>query len=85
MTTNDRRAERRAAPDGSVELDADVLVIGGGPAGTWAAVSAAERGARVVLADKGFAAPRALPRRPAPASGTSIRIRRCARRRWPAA
>lgn len=54
MTTNDRRAERRAAPDGSVELDADVLVIGGGPAGTWAAVSAAERGARVVLADKGF-------------------------------
>ena len=54
MTTNDRRAERRAAADGSVELDADVLVIGGGPAGTWAAVSAAERGARVVLADKGF-------------------------------
>lgn len=39
---------------GSVELDADVLVIGGGPAGTWAAISAAERGARVVLADKGF-------------------------------
>lgn len=37
MITNDRRAERRAAADGSVELDADVLVIGGGPAGTWAA------------------------------------------------
>jgi succinate dehydrogenase/fumarate reductase flavoprotein subunit len=29
-------------------------VLGGGPAGTWAAVSAAEHGARVVLADKGF-------------------------------
>lgn len=35
-------------------FDADVLVLGGGPAGTWAAVSAAEQGARVVLADKGF-------------------------------
>jgi len=34
--------------------EADVLVIGGGPAGTWAAISAAARGARVVLADKGF-------------------------------
>lgn len=32
----------------------DVLVIGGGPAGTWAAIAAAERGARVVLADKGY-------------------------------
>ncbi|WP_087725942.1 FAD-dependent oxidoreductase [Pandoraea sp. PE-S2T-3] len=35
-------------------LDADVLVIGGGPAGTWAAISAAANGARVVLADKGY-------------------------------
>jgi succinate dehydrogenase/fumarate reductase flavoprotein subunit len=43
-----------SAPAGSVEFDADVLVLGGGPAGTWAALSAAERGARVVLADKGF-------------------------------
>lgn len=33
---------------------ADVLVIGGGPAGTWAAISAAARGASVVLADKGY-------------------------------
>ncbi|ACB94200.1 FAD-dependent oxidoreductase [Beijerinckia indica] len=39
---------------GSVEFDADVLVLGGGPAGTWAACTAAERGARVILADKGF-------------------------------
>jgi succinate dehydrogenase/fumarate reductase flavoprotein subunit len=30
-------------------LEADVLVIGGGPAGTWAAWTAASRGARVVL------------------------------------
>jgi succinate dehydrogenase/fumarate reductase flavoprotein subunit len=48
------RAERRNDADGGVSFDADVLVLGGGPAGTWAAISAAERGARVVLADKGF-------------------------------
>jgi glycine/D-amino acid oxidase-like deaminating enzyme len=54
MTIQSTRAERTPAPSGSIEFDADVLVIGGGPAGTWAAVSAAERGARVVLADKGF-------------------------------
>ncbi|MCW2657822.1 MAG: FAD-dependent pyridine nucleotide-disulfide oxidoreductase, partial [Jatrophihabitans sp.] len=35
-------------------LDADVLVLGGGPAGTWAAIAAAEAGAQVVLADKGY-------------------------------
>src|SRR5258708_36080117 len=54
MTKRFIRAERISAPVGSVEFDADVLVLGGGPAGTWAAVSAAEQGARVVLADKGF-------------------------------
>ena len=36
------------------QIPADVLVIGGGPAGTWAAIAAAAQGARVVLADKGF-------------------------------
>ncbi|MEI7027094.1 FAD-binding protein [Paenibacillus sp. y28] len=35
-------------------LEADVLVIGGGPAGAWAAWSAASQGAKVVLADKGY-------------------------------
>ena len=35
-------------------LHADVLVLGGGPAGTWAAWRAATEGARVVLADKGY-------------------------------
>ncbi|MGW5219681.1 FAD-dependent oxidoreductase [Nocardia sp. NPDC004085] len=34
------------------ELETDVLVIGGGPAGAWAAVSAAAAGAAVVLVDK---------------------------------
>lgn len=34
-------------------LTADVLVIGGGMAGAWAAISAARAGARVILVDKG--------------------------------
>ncbi|OXM87496.1 FAD-dependent oxidoreductase [Paenibacillus rigui] len=37
-----------------VRLTADVLVIGGGPSGTWAAVTAAQEGAKVVLVDKGY-------------------------------
>jgi succinate dehydrogenase/fumarate reductase flavoprotein subunit len=39
---------------GSVRYDADVLVIGGGPAGCWAACNAAAHGARVILVDKGY-------------------------------
>ncbi|AEI45133.1 FAD-dependent pyridine nucleotide-disulfide oxidoreductase [Paenibacillus mucilaginosus KNP414] len=39
---------------GGLRLEGDVLVIGGGPAGTWAALTAASHGARVVLADKGY-------------------------------
>jgi succinate dehydrogenase/fumarate reductase flavoprotein subunit len=35
-------------------FDADVLILGGGPAGTWAAIAAARAGAKVVLADKGY-------------------------------
>ncbi|MET9485682.1 FAD-binding protein [Nocardia sp. NPDC006630] len=34
------------------EFDADVLVLGGGPAGAWAALAAAAAGARVLLVDK---------------------------------
>lgn len=37
-----------------LDLTADVLVIGGGPAGTWAALRAAQAGADVVLVDKGY-------------------------------
>jgi succinate dehydrogenase/fumarate reductase flavoprotein subunit len=48
------RAEKLSTAAGSVEYQADVLVLGGGPTGAWAAISAAELGARVVLADKGF-------------------------------
>lgn len=38
----------------TLELTADVLVVGGGPAATWAALKAAEEGASVALADKGY-------------------------------
>src|SRR5690606_12745591 len=37
-----------------LDLTADVLVIGGGPAGCWAALSALEAGASVVLVEKGY-------------------------------
>jgi succinate dehydrogenase/fumarate reductase flavoprotein subunit len=40
--------------DNGISATADVLVIGGGPAGCWAAITAAENGASVVLADKGY-------------------------------
>jgi succinate dehydrogenase/fumarate reductase flavoprotein subunit len=43
-----------SADDHGVSATADVLVIGGGPAGCWAATTAAENGASVVLADKGY-------------------------------
>ena len=42
------------AGDGGVTAAADVLVIGGGPAGCRAAITATENGASVVLADKGY-------------------------------
>jgi succinate dehydrogenase/fumarate reductase flavoprotein subunit len=38
----------------TLELTTDVLVVGGGPAATWAALKAAQEGASVVLADKGY-------------------------------
>ncbi|ENO84583.1 FAD-dependent oxidoreductase, partial [Thauera linaloolentis] len=37
-----------------LRLQADVLIIGGGPAGAWAAWSAASAGASVILVDKGY-------------------------------
>jgi succinate dehydrogenase/fumarate reductase flavoprotein subunit len=38
----------------TLDLTADVFVVGGGPAATWAALTAAREGADVVLADKGY-------------------------------
>jgi len=43
-----------SADENGVCARADVLVIGGGPAGCWAAITAAEHGASVVLVDKGY-------------------------------
>ncbi|MEH1841299.1 MAG: FAD-binding protein [Nostoc sp.] len=40
--------------DFELDLEVDVLVIGGGPAGTWAAWSAASNGAKAILVDKGY-------------------------------
>lgn len=37
-----------------IALVADVLIIGGGPAGAWAGLAAARAGARVVIAEKGY-------------------------------
>ncbi len=39
--------------DKEQEIDTDVLVIGGGIAGCWAAINAARQGVRVVLVEKG--------------------------------
>lgn len=59
-TTRRPRPRRAPAPlrrrdsDDGLELHADVLVIGGGPAATWSAIAATERGVSVVLVDKGY-------------------------------
>lgn len=36
------------------ELSCDVLIVGGGLAGTWAAIAAAREGVSVILVDKGY-------------------------------
>ncbi len=36
------------------ELSCDVLIVGGGLAGTWAAIAAAREGVKVILVDKGY-------------------------------
>ncbi|WP_439029854.1 FAD-binding protein [Gordonia terrae] len=38
----------------ALTLSTDVLVIGGGPAATWAAIHARDTGAEVILVDKGY-------------------------------
>jgi len=54
MRSTTAHSHSHADLDAALQLTADVLVIGGGPAGAWAAVSAAAQGARVILVDKGF-------------------------------
>ncbi|WP_439626939.1 FAD-dependent oxidoreductase [Shinella sp.] len=52
MTLPSQDAGSTAPP--ATEIACDVLVIGGGPAGCWAALEAAASGAKVVLVDKGY-------------------------------
>jgi len=54
MKTNQFWSGESSTTDYDPSLLSDVLIIGGGPAGTWAAWSAASSGARVVLVDKGY-------------------------------
>lgn len=54
MTRHTEGKQRLTSDYGTLRLETDVLVLGGGPAGTWAAWRAASSGARVVLADKGY-------------------------------
>jgi succinate dehydrogenase/fumarate reductase flavoprotein subunit len=37
-----------------INLTADILVIGGGPAGIWAALTAAQQGMQVIIVEKGY-------------------------------
>ncbi|WP_437882388.1 FAD-binding protein [Pseudomonas sp. LRF_L74] len=50
-----RTAERVSQASYDVDLEADVLVIGGSLSGIWAALAAAQQHARVVLVEKGSA------------------------------
>ncbi|MBO3463688.1 MAG: FAD-binding protein [Aetokthonos hydrillicola CCALA 1050] len=43
-----------AYSENELQLTADVLVIGGGPAAAWAAWAAASQGVKVIIVDKGF-------------------------------
>jgi thioredoxin reductase len=56
-----------------MEMVTDVLVLGGGPAATWAGVAAAESGASVVVG-KGMSGQAAQRRRPIPAHGRLRRV-----------
>jgi succinate dehydrogenase/fumarate reductase flavoprotein subunit len=47
-------ADRLTRGEYDLSLSADVLVIGGGPAGAWAGLAAAESGASVIVAEKGY-------------------------------
>lgn len=54
MSASQLVSEQSSNNGSDIDLEADVLVIGGGPAGAWAAYNAAASGVRVVLVDKGY-------------------------------
>ncbi|HEY9662881.1 MAG TPA: FAD-binding protein, partial [Allocoleopsis sp.] len=68
MNWNSSTVEQRSQAASTLRLETDVLVIGGGPAGTWAAYQAAAQGSQVVLVDKGYCGTSGATA----ASGTSV-------------
>jgi succinate dehydrogenase/fumarate reductase flavoprotein subunit len=54
MSARDFIRQRLTGTEDGRHHEVDVLVIGGGPAGCWAAISARARGASVLLVDKGY-------------------------------
>jgi succinate dehydrogenase/fumarate reductase flavoprotein subunit len=48
------KRNKKLLTENELQLSADVLVIGGGPAAAWAAWAAASQGVKVIIADKGF-------------------------------
>jgi succinate dehydrogenase/fumarate reductase flavoprotein subunit len=54
MRAADRTGDGRGGARATLELVTDVLIIGGGPAGAWAALAARAAGCEVVLVDKGY-------------------------------
>ena len=58
----------------------DVLIVGGGPAGAWAALAARQEGARVILVERDISAPAGRRRRPIPGPGSCRRAIGVARR-----
>ncbi|WP_292748514.1 FAD-binding protein [Nostoc sp. NMS4] len=49
-----QKGEKELLTENELQLFADVLVIGGGPAAAWAAWAAASQGVKVIIVDKGF-------------------------------
>ncbi|BAY78169.1 fumarate reductase/succinate dehydrogenase flavoprotein-like protein [Nostoc linckia NIES-25] len=54
MKITTKQEEKELLTENELQLSADVLVIGGGPAAAWAAWAAASQGVKVIIADKGF-------------------------------
>ncbi len=54
MKLTTKQEEKKLLTENELQLTADVLVIGGGPAAAWAAWAAASQGVKVIIADKGF-------------------------------
>ncbi|MFN6559448.1 MAG: FAD-binding protein [Nostoc sp. ChiSLP01] len=54
MKITTKQEEKKLLAENELQLTADVLVIGGGPAAAWAAWAAASQGVKVIIADKGF-------------------------------